>query len=145
MVPKAAALARIGKLILPGYTISTKVTPSMGRIGAPDEQPPPEDGKGHDRVSMRFASELIGARGRIAVHQKNLSKDFRLLMTHGRKDEVCPIGYAREFYSKLQIRMKEFREYPEHLHYLFHDPLVMDFGRDWLNRVLEPPRLVRRC
>ncbi|MGI9243615.1 MAG: alpha/beta fold hydrolase [Verrucomicrobiales bacterium] len=140
--PRAATMAKIGKLIIPGHTISTKVVPSMGRDGAPDHHASPDGDRGHDRVSIGFAVELIRARDRVAKYYANLNRDFKLLMTHGTRDEVCPIGLAREFYSSLQIRKKEFREYPDHLHQLLHDPAVMDYGRGWLSRVLEPARII---
>jgi alpha-beta hydrolase superfamily lysophospholipase len=141
---RAAALAKVAKYIVPTMTISTKVVPSMGREGAPDEQPPQEERRGHDRVSVRFGAELMRAQKQIASLHTNLDRDFRLLMTHGGRDEVCPIEFAREFYSKLEIRKKEFREFPEHLHHLLHDPAVMAFGQDWLRRVLAPARPVQR-
>ena len=141
---RAASLARLTKLVAPSLTVSTKVVPSMGRAGEPDEHPPPEEGRGHDRVSVRFGLELTKAQRRISEFHTNLSRDFCLLMTHGGGDEVCPIKFAREFYLKLGISKKEFREFPEHLHHLLHDPAVMEFGMDWLRRVLAPARLVNR-
>jgi lysophospholipase len=140
---RSAPLARLANLFVPSLTVSTKVVPSMGRRGEPDVHPAHEAGKGHDRVSVRFGLELLKAERRIAEFHTNLSRDFCLLMTHGGQDEVCPIAYAREFYSKLKIPNKEFREFPEHLHHLFHDPLVMAFGTDWLRRVLSPPGVKR--
>ena len=116
----------------------------MGKAGDPDEHPPPEAGRGHDRVTVRFGVELVRAQQRIADFHPNLNRDFRLLMTHGGEDEVCPIKFAREFYSKLEIRKKEFREFPQHLHQLLHDPAVMELGKDWLRRALVPARIVNR-
>jgi lysophospholipase len=132
---KSAPLAKVASLVAPSLTVSTNVVPSMGKVGDPDSHPPQEEGKGHDRVSVRFGLDLVSAQQRIAEFYGNLNRDFRLLMTHGGKDEVCPIGFARELYSKLEIGKKEFREFPEHLHHLFHDPAVMEFGKDWLRRV----------
>lgn len=142
---RLVTLARVAKYVVPTMTISTRVVPSMGREGAPDKQALPEERKGHDRVSVRFGAELIRAQRQIASLHSNLSRDFRLLMTHGGRDEVCPIGFARDFYSMLEIRKKEFREFPELLHHLLHDPAVMAFGQDWLRRVLVPGRTVRRA
>jgi alpha-beta hydrolase superfamily lysophospholipase len=139
-----APLAKVASLVAPSLTLSTKVVPSMSKAGEPDQHPPPEAGRGHDRVSVRFGLELIRAQQRIAEFHTNLNRDFRLLMTHGGQDEVCPIKYAREFYSMLTIGKKEFREFPQHLHHLLHDPVVMDFGKDWLRRVLAPAHIVRR-
>lgn len=139
-----ASLAKLASWFVPSLTLSTKVVPSMGRIGAPDQQPPQEERKGHDRVSVRFGAELLRAQKQVAAFHTNLNRDFRLLMTHGARDEVCPIVYAREFYSMLEIPKKEFREFPEHLHQLLHDPVVMAFGLDWLRRVLTPARVVNR-
>ena len=141
---KSAPLARLASVVAPSMTISTKVVPSMGKAGEPDVHPPLEEGKGHDRVSVRFGVELTRAHRRIEQFYRNLNRDFRLLMTHGAADEVCPIGYAREFFSKLEIGKKEFREFPQHLHHLLHDPAVLDLGVDWLRRVLVPARLVKR-
>lgn len=141
---KTAPLARIANVVAPSMTISTKVVPAMGKAGEPEQHPPLEEGKGHDRVSVRFGLELTRAQKRIEKFHRNLNRDFRLLMTHGGADEVCPIGYAREFYSKLEIGKKEFREFPQHLHHLLHDPAVLELGVDWLRRALQPARIVRR-
>lgn len=132
---QTAPLAKVANLIAPSFTLSTKVVPSMGKAGEPDQHPPAEEGRGHDRVSVRFGLELIRAQQRIAEFHTNLNRDFQLLMTHGGEDDVCPIGFARELYSKLELSKKEFREFPQHLHHLLHDPVVMDFGKDWLRRV----------
>ena len=134
--PNVTRGAKLASVLAPSRTISTNVVPSMGKVGEPDQHPPPEEGRGHDRVSLRFGIELIKSQQRIAQFRNNLNRDFRLLMTHGVKDEVCPVNCAREFYSSLPIRKKEFREFPEHLHQLLHDPAVMEFGKDWLRRVM---------
>ena len=131
-------VAKLVSFVAPSHTVSTCVLPSMGRVGEPDEHPPPEEGRGHNRVSLRFGLELIRSQQRIAEFSTNLNRDFRLLMTHGSKDEVCPINYAREFYSSLPIKKKEFREFPEQLHHTLHDEGVMTIGKDWLRRVIDP-------
>ena len=142
---KKAPLAHLANLVAPSLTVSIKVVPSMGKAGDPDVLPPYEEGRGHDRVSVRFGLELMKSQKRIEKFRGNLNRDFRLLMTHGAKDGVCPITLARDFYRSLDLPKKEFREFPEHLHHLFHDPEVLDTGIEWLRRALEPARIIKRA
>ncbi len=92
----------------------------------------------HRRVSLRVGRMLMDEAPEIMAG--GLAGDFRLLVTQGLADPVCPPDVTRSYFDSIGVGDKELREFEGLLHEPFRDiggGAVLAAVGDWLDRILK--------
>jgi len=135
-------------------SLATALAPFAPRLGLSTGVKPldfhhPSPGRGkprfaegcHNRVTLRFGSELL-ARPALAAAPKT-PRHIAALVTQGGEDEVCPPSPAFEFYRALPSLEKCLLYLPEARHEPFREPDAAGFclsARAWLSSRSRIPR-----
>ena len=94
----------------------------------------------HRRGTARLSTEVTAAIARLQAGAHQFS--VPLLLLHGSADRMVPPDGSREFFSKLRLDDRKFREYPEGYHGLFADTgyheVLQDVER-WIDAHLVSP------
>lgn len=121
----------------PRMTLSTGVSRGDCYHTGPSENPDSLPKGVHDRVSLRFGSELLQRARDIDDIVPGMSQSLAYLVTHGLSDDVCPVPFAEDFYRALPLGHRTFLAVSGARHEPFREPnrgTFLSALRCWLRR-----------
>ena len=119
--PFLVRLAWLGARLLPGFTVSTGVTPDKCSRQSDPWRENEDPCLIHSRVSIGWGHAMIKAARCMREDLKSSPPRFPLLITQGLRDPVCPPEYLHGLLEQASPPFLTLREFSEALHEPFSD------------------------
>ncbi len=117
--------------VWPGFTVQSGVRSEMCKRDPEMIEEARNDPLVHRHFSAGLGRALLRRAATLQRSAGRMRRDFRLLMTHGSDDPICPSGLSREYFDRLSSRRKRYVLFQGLLHEPFND-----IGREEVHETL---------